>query len=92
MIMLLYRRYRNKGFSTIIAYFDLPEITLRKRIAKGNRDTTILWTVPGFEQVLDRQMNEASEPSADEADYLFVIRDANDVLTITERVLNAIQK
>ncbi|SDD57393.1 hypothetical protein SAMN05421663_11417 [Terribacillus halophilus] len=40
-------------------------MTLRKRMAKGNRDTAILRTVPGFEQVLDRQMNEASEPSAD---------------------------
>lgn len=74
---------RNKGFFTM---------TLRKRMAKGNRDTAILRTVPGFEQVVDRQMHEASEPLADEADYLFVISDENDVLTITERVLNTIQK
>ncbi|MFP7171460.1 ATP-binding protein [Terribacillus sp. 7520-G] len=83
--------YRNQGFTSIIVYFDLPETTLRRRIADGNRDTAMLRTVSGFGQILDRQMDEAGEPSADEADHQFVIRDENDVLNIINKILSTIK-
>lgn len=86
--------YRERGFVSIIVYFDLPETILRERIARGNRDTSILRTVSSFEQVLDRQMRmkKAEEPAADEADHLFIIRDINDVGQIMAMITNTIQK
>lgn len=89
----IFKYYQERGFASIIVYFDLPETILRERIARGSRDTGILRTVSGFEQVLDRQMRleKAEEPKADEADYLFIIRDVNDVGHIMEKVIYTIQ-
>lgn len=89
----LLKYYQEQGFATIIVHFDLRESILRERIARGNRDTGILRTVSGFEQVLDRQMKikKAEEPSADEADHLFIVREVNDLGFIMAMIINTIQ-
>lgn len=85
--------YLDRGFTSIIVYFDLPESLLRKRIAIGNRDMGILRTSSSFEQVLDRQLRKGKveEPSADEADHLFVIRELYNVGHVLDKVINTIQ-
>ena len=53
----------------------------------------ILRTSSSFEQVLDRQLRigRMEEPSADEADHLFVIRELNNVGHVLDKVINTIQ-
>lgn len=72
-------KFHSKGFTSILVHFDLPDQILIDRIAESQRSRTIFRTASSFEEVLARQDAESlagrvSDPLADEAHYLFVIK------------------
>ena len=79
--------YKSLGFSTIIVYFNIPEVVLLKRVKSSKRSTSILRTASSFEEVLDRQNEEeVTEPSDEEGDYLFVVKNTEDVETVIQEI------
>lgn len=91
--MKLLEHLKCKGFTTIIVSFNIPENVLKERVNRSQRSTTILRTVSTFEEVLIRQHNETNhgeiiEPTEGEADYLYIINDADDVQSVIRKIVN----
>lgn len=51
----LLKHYHNKGFTSIVVNFDIPNHILKERVAKSKRSTAILRTASTFKEVLNRQ-------------------------------------
>lgn len=80
--------YKSLGFSTIVVYFDIPEVVLLERVKASERSTSILRTALNFEEVLNRQNEEeVTDPSDEEGDYLFVIQNTEDVQTVIQEIV-----
>ena len=89
----LLKHFQSKGFTTIIVNFNIPEDVLKDRVSHSHRCTTILRTVSTFEEVLIRQHNETNhgeiiEPTEGEADYLFIIKHADDAKSVIQKIVN----
>lgn len=85
-----------KHFLTILVHFDIPEDILRARIAESSRSTTIFRSAFTFEDVLDKQQAESANadvtaPSEDEADYLFVISDRDELQGVIDGIINLVE-
>ncbi|WP_175987020.1 ATP-binding protein [Bacillus sp. Marseille-Q1617] len=83
--------FHNKGFTSILVNFDLPDRVLKERIAASSRSKKIFRSAATFEEVLARQnaesdKNGVTSPVEGEADYLFVIRDTNDVSGVIQEI------
>ncbi|WP_391116517.1 AAA family ATPase [Psychrobacillus sp. L3] len=92
----LLEQYQNKGFTSIIVNFDLPEHILKERIMKGQSSTTILRTVSSFDEVLTRQQKETNKgdvvaPMEGEAGYLFVIKSVDEVQSVIREIVTIAQ-
>lgn len=90
------RQFHMQGFTSILVNFDIPDCILKERIATSQRLKTIFRTASGFEEVLSRQQAETNKgdvksPTEDEADYLFVINDNNEVLSIIRKIIDISQ-
>ncbi|MDN7243907.1 AAA family ATPase [Planococcus shenhongbingii] len=88
--------YHEKEFTSILVNFDILAHVLEERIRKSRRSTTILRTTSSFEEVLTQQQNETFKdnlvvPSKSEADYLFVIKNANEVESIISKIIEIAQ-
>ena len=89
----LLEQYQENGFTTILVDFDIPEQVLKERVTKSQRSTTILRTASTFEDVLTRQQNETENgdvisPKEGEADHLFVIKNADEVHSVIQKIIN----
>ncbi len=89
---LLQEIYPPTEFLRIVVHFDLPQCLLQERIKTSQRSTAIFRSAAAFEEVLARQqqeskLGEAKEPSADEADYLFVIRRPEDKALVIQELI-----
>ncbi|MDP5276718.1 AAA family ATPase [Chengkuizengella axinellae] len=87
----LLKQYHNKGFTSILVNFDVPEHILKERIAKSNRSKAVLRTASTFEEVLIRQGEEANKedvtaPLKDEANHLFIIQHPDAVRSIIRKI------
>jgi predicted kinase len=87
----------NKGFTSILVNFDLPNYVLKERIAKSNRSKNVLRVASIFEEVLTRQENETNKediiaPIEGEADHLFTIKNSDDIQSVIERIVNIAQQ
>ncbi|WP_438311264.1 AAA family ATPase [Sporosarcina sp. FA9] len=87
--------YYEKGFTSILVYFDMPAHILKERISKSLRSTMILRTVSTFDEVLTRQdtedkskVEQVRAPEENEADYLFVIQNENEVQAVINQIVN----
>ncbi|WP_400247414.1 ATP-binding protein [Niallia sp. JL1B1071] len=82
--------YKKHDFTTVLVHFDLPISLLKERIAKNNRDTLRLRTAFSYDEVLARQDKqtgmEALDPIAGEADYLFTVKEEENVLAVMEMI------
>ncbi|CAH1211071.1 hypothetical protein PAECIP111893_03370 [Paenibacillus plantiphilus] len=80
--------FRNKGFITILVYFDIPDDELYLRITESQRSKDIFRSASTFEDVLARQQkSEASAPNISEADHLFVVsRNEEDVPMVIKKI------
>ncbi|WP_019413962.1 ATP-binding protein [Paenisporosarcina sp. TG20] len=91
----LLEHFHNKGFTSILVTFDIPQHVLMERIAKSQRSTEILQTVSTFKEVLTRQQDETNkgdviEPEDGEADHLFVIQNVNEVHSVIQKIISSI--
>lgn len=83
----LLRYYREKGFTTVVVSFDIPDEILKERIKSSQRDVSILRTVSSFEEVLAQQKEDCLVAGNEKAaDYVFVIRKERDM----ERIASSI--
>nr|WP_036659299.1 AAA family ATPase [Paenisporosarcina sp. HGH0030] len=88
----LLEHYHNKGFTSILVNFDVPEHVLKERVAKSKRSTKILRTASTFEEVRTRQQNETNKgdviaPIEGEAEHLFVIKNAVEVHSVIRKII-----
>ena len=87
--------FQNKGFTTIIVNFDMPDDVLFERVENSNRNTEVLRTVLSFKDVLERQQNESGineivDPVVGEADFIYVIRNSQEVQPATQEIVNSL--
>jgi adenylate kinase family enzyme len=92
--MSLLEYLKSKGFTTIIVNFDIPGHILRERVSGSQRRTAIFRTASTFEEVLIRQQAETEkdgviEPTAGEADYLFEIKNTDEVQSVIREIVKA---
>lgn len=81
------RYFHEKGFESIIVYFNLSIEILRARIEQTKRSKTIFRSASSFLEVLERQENLGEiHPSKDEANYLFEIKDPNNIKEIINQI------
>jgi shikimate kinase len=90
--MSLLEYLKSKGFISIIVNFDIPDHVLRERVSKSQRSTAVFRTASNFEEVLIRQQAETEkdgviEPTANEADYLFEIKNADEVQPVIQEIV-----
>jgi len=88
--------FHQNGFSSILVYFNIPDSVLEQRIATSERSTNIFRSAASFLEVLRRQQAESvnhdvSPPTEEEADYLFVIRNEDDVQTVIDRIVGLVE-
>lgn len=81
------RYFQEKGFKSVLVYFDLPFNMLEERVETTQRSKTIFRNASSFQEVLERQKGmKAEQPGPNEGDYLFVIKDPSDIPAILEQI------
>lgn len=91
----LIRYFHDKGFESVLVHFDLPDYILQERICTSQRSKSIFRTASNFIEVLNRQTQESqqsniSDPQEGEANYLFVIKDTNEVQSVIQSIVNLV--
>lgn len=82
------RYFHNKEFKSIIVYFDLPNDLLKDRVIRTQRSKAIFRSASSFLEVLERQENFSEiQPSKDEANYVFIIKDPNNTAEIIQQII-----
>ncbi|MCR2821266.1 ATP-binding protein [Lederbergia panacisoli] len=95
--MDLLKHFHDKGFTSILVHFDIPDHVLQARVANSQRNTTIFRSAATFEEVLNRQMAESNKseliaPIEGEADNLFVINNNDEVESVIRKIVDINQK
>lgn len=81
------RNFHDRGFQSMIVHFALPNELLEGRIAQTQRSQAIFRSASNFQEVLERQANQAGlRPTEEEADYLFEISDPDDAKPIMRKI------
>lgn len=81
------RYFHEKAFVSIIVYFDLPDELLKDRVEQTQRSKAIFRSASSFLEVLERQgISNQVQPNEDEANYLFVIKDPNQITEIIQQI------
>ncbi|WP_063563251.1 ATP-binding protein [Paenibacillus sp. O199] len=82
------RYFHNKEFKSIIVYFDLPDDILKDRVIRTQRSKAIFRSASSFLEVLERQENLLEiQPSKDEANYIFIIKDPNNTAEVIQQII-----
>lgn len=90
---LLENLFNKDQFVRILVNFDIPDDILQARVAKSKRSTNIFRGEHlNFEKILTRQQAESLnedivDPIEGEADYLFVIKDSEEVSFIIKEIV-----
>ena len=89
----LLKHFHEKGLVSILIHFDLPEQVLRERVTNSSRNTNIFRSSSTFEEVLSKQLavshkGDIVDPTEDEADYLFKIKNSEDAQLVIKKILN----
>lgn len=85
--------FTQEQFIRILVNFDIPDEVLLNRVKQSQRSTNIFrGSYSSFEEVLIRQQHESSnediiEPTIDEAEYLFEIKDNKDVESVIQKIV-----
>ncbi|MGP4062899.1 hypothetical protein [Halobacillus sp. H74] len=85
--------FNKKEFVRILVHFDIPEDELKKRVNQSDRNINIFrGDYSSFYEVLERQQKEACEegvrdPEENEADYLFLVHDNEEVETVIKKIV-----
>jgi|SRR5699024_2158099 len=90
---LLEEVYPEDEFVRILVHFDIPDEVLHRRVIDSHRNTNIFrGDYSNFEEVLLRQQSEAQlenfvDPEEGEADYLFLIKDNEEVASVIQEII-----
>ncbi|WP_091177072.1 AAA family ATPase [Paenibacillus sp. 1_12] len=92
----LLSHFKNKSFHSILVNFDIPDHVLQARVTNSQRSTNVFRSASTFEEVLIRQQADSHKvdvvaPTEGEADHLFVIKSADDVQSVIERIVHIAQ-
>ena len=91
---LLNELFKKEEYVRILVHFDIPDDVLYERVTRSKRNTNIFrGDYSNFEEVLVRQQAESLhedvvDPVKNEADYLFVIRNTEDVNATIEEIVH----
>lgn len=91
---LLEELFKKDEFVRILVHFDIPDDVLQDRVMKSQRSTNIFRGAhSSFQDVLFRQQAESrkediSDPAEGEADYLFVIKDSEEVDSVINEIVS----
>ncbi|AIF42913.1 AAA family ATPase [Virgibacillus sp. SK37] len=90
---LLEKIYPKIEFVRVLVHFDIPDKVLFKRVINTQRSTSILRFASSFEEVLlrqqaDSQLKDVVDPTEGEAEYLFKIKDNNEVNSVIREITN----
>ncbi|WP_339249861.1 AAA family ATPase [Sporosarcina sp. FSL W8-0480] len=91
---LLEEVYPKDEFVRILVHFDISDEILLERIANSQRSTNIFrGNYTTFKDVLMRQQKESKledviDPDEGEADYLFVIKDGDEIGSIIKEIIS----
>ncbi len=81
------RYFYEKGFSSIIVYFELPMEILTERIERAQKSKAIFRSATSFMEVLERQeKSKQDKPTKDEADYLFTIKNSDEIMEVFHKI------
>lgn len=84
--------FHEKGFESVIVYFDLPSDLLKERVIKTQRSKDIFRSASSFMEVLQRQENMTTiQPNKDEANHYFVINDSKDTMKTIQEIINNVK-
>jgi predicted kinase len=90
---LLENLFNKNQFKSILVNFDIPDEILKDRVIQSQRSTNIFrGAYSNFEEVLFKQQAESQledimEPEEGEADYLFVIKDNEEVDSVIRKIV-----
>lgn len=93
-LFLLEEVFKKDEFVRILVHFDISDDVLHGRVAQSQRSTNIFrGAYISFEEVLLRQQAESLiediiDPEEGEADYLFVIKDSEEVNYVIDEIVN----
>ncbi|MCR8656697.1 ATP-binding protein [Paenibacillus endoradicis] len=81
------RFFHDKGFKSVIVYFDLPVDLLKERVLGTQRSKAIFRNASNFFEVLERQEKSIEiQPSKDESNYLYVIKEPQNTVEIIQQI------
>ena len=84
-------------FVRILVHFDISDDVLHSRVKHSQRRTNIFrGSITNFEELLVRQHEESLkeeivDPTENEADHLFVIKDDNDIDSVIQSIIHIAQ-
>ncbi|WIV20253.1 ATP-binding protein [Paenibacillus polygoni] len=85
----LLQYFHEKGFKSMIVYFDLPSDLLKDRVTQTGRSKAVFRNASSFLEVLERQEQSLEiQPSIDEANYLFVIKDPDHTAEVIQQIVS----
>lgn len=90
---LLEEIYPKSEFVRVLVHFDIPDEVLQKRVINSQRSTTIFRFASNFKEVLLRQQADSKlknviDPTKEEADHLFVIKDNKEVDCVIKDIIH----
>ena len=81
------QNFHNKGFESVLVYFDLSNDLLKERVKQSQRSRAIFRSASNFSEVLEKQENMIEvEPTKNEANYLFEIKDPSETFKIIQQI------
>ncbi|MGE7601548.1 ATP-binding protein [Peribacillus sp. NPDC097675] len=93
-LYLLGELFTTDEYVRILVHFDIPDDVLQERVTQSRRRTNIFrGPYSNYEDVLVRQQAESFkedviDPIEGEADYLFVIKDNEDVNSVIQKIIH----
>ena len=89
---LLEDLFKANEFVRILVHFNIPDDILQTRVKQSSRNTNIFRFASSFEEVLIRQQAESvtgdvEDPTEDEADHLFIIKDSDEVNFVIQEIM-----
>lgn len=87
--------FHNRGFTSILVHFDIPDHIFKERVVNSQRSTAIFRSASTFEEVLAQQQAASNNSNVTtpngEADYLLVIQNSKAVASVLKRIVDISQ-
>lgn len=81
---------KKSHYKTIGLFLNYSEDIINERIAKSNRDTSVLGASKSFENLVINQRSRLEVPQASEFDYFFEVTDPNKLAGIEKKIIEIV--